>query len=93
MNITKVCQLNGKTYSMEIPCTEEQLHAGIDAYRAGALLQNAFSFLNADEREFIKTGTPPHVCEEMFGAGETLKFAPDEIAASRENERYYGTGD
>ncbi len=29
----------------------------------GALIQEAFFFLTADEREFIMTGTPPHVWE------------------------------
>lgn len=93
MKLTKVCQLNGKKYEMEINCTSEQLMEGLRQYSAGKLLQNAFPFLSADEREFLKTGTPPHVWDEMFGEKETLKFAPDEIAASRENERYYGAGD
>ena len=76
MKLTQVCQLNGKTYEMEINCTQEQLDAGVRAWTSGTLIQNAFPFLNADEREFIMTGTPPHVWEEMFGEGETLKFAP-----------------
>lgn len=61
---------------MNINCTMEQLNAGAKLYNAGALIQDAFPFLNAGEREFLKTGTPPHVWEEMFGDGETLKFAP-----------------
>jgi hypothetical protein len=32
----------------------------------GALIQEAFPYLNADEREFIMTGTPPHIWEQMF---------------------------
>lgn len=67
MKLTNVCQLNGKMYSMEINCTPEQLNAGRKAYRQGALLQNAFPFLNANEREFVKTGTPPHVWDQLFG--------------------------
>lgn len=93
MQLTQRCQLNGKTYTMELNCTMEQLTAGAKLYNAGALLQNAFPFLNAGEREFLKTGTPPHVWDEMFEEKETLKFAPDEVARSRENERYYGNGD
>jgi len=70
MQITQRCQLNGKVYTMEINCTPAQLELGKMLYEKGALLQNAFPFLNADEREFLKTGTPPHVWNEMFGGGE-----------------------
>lgn len=76
MKLTKVCQLNHKTYEMEINCTPDQYELGMKMREQGVLTQNAFPTLTADEREFIMTGTPPHVWEEMFGAGETLKFAP-----------------
>lgn len=82
MKFTNRCQLNGKTYTMNLNCTEEQLDKGYLAYANGALLQDAFSFLNADEREFLKTGTPPEVWDEMLGEGETFKFAPGEMVDS-----------
>jgi hypothetical protein len=95
MKLTNRCQFNGKTYEMEINCTPAQLAEGTHAYSKGALLQNAFPFLNANEREFLKTGTPPHVWDEMFGEPKSSRsdFAPDERAASDANERYYGAGD
>jgi hypothetical protein len=37
---------------MDIPVTEDQLRA----YSEGTLLQEAFYNLDADQREFIKTG-------------------------------------
>ena len=80
---------------MEVNCTPKQYTEGLVKYSMGVLLQNAFPFLNANEREFIKTGTPPHVWDEMFGEPKTSRedFAPDERAASDRNERYYGAGD
>ena len=46
--------------------------------RQGALIQTAFWFLNADEREFLLTGTPPDVWDAIFGPmDETLgKMGP-----------------
>lgn len=106
MKLIKVCQLNGKTYEMDINCTSVQLELGKMLHERGALLQDAFFFLNADEREFVKTGTPPHVWDEMFGnddedlIGEVARSfdgrdeaAPDERAASDANDRHYGNGD
>ena len=67
MKITQRCQLNGKTYTMDIPnLTPEKLEKAMEAYNKGALLQNAFPFLTADEREFLKTGTPPDVWDQIF---------------------------
>ena len=51
MNVTRVCQLNGKTYTMDIPAlTPELLHRGMTMRSQGVLIQTAFWFLNADER-------------------------------------------
>jgi len=66
MKLTNRCQLNGKTYTMEINCTEEQLAEGLQQYANGELLQEAFHFLNAGEREFVKTGITPALWDKMF---------------------------
>ena len=67
MKITKRCQLDGKTYTMDIPkLTPELLLLGNLARDNGALIQNAFPYLSADEREFLMTGTPPEVWDELF---------------------------
>lgn len=66
MKIIQKCHFNGQFYTMDLHCTAEQLAEGCKAYRNGALLQDAFPFLNSAEREFLKTGTPPHVWDEMF---------------------------
>ena len=67
MKITKRCQLDGKTYTMDISkLTPELLLLGNLARDNGALIQNAFPYLSADEREFLMTGTPPEVWDELF---------------------------
>ena len=52
---------NGKVNTRDLDITDEQ----VAAYEAGALLQNAFPNLSADDREFYKTGIDNW--EEMFG--------------------------
>jgi hypothetical protein len=66
MIITRTSSVSGKTRSMDLPVTVEQL----EHYAAGALLQNAFPNLSADEREFIKTGITAEEWEAIFGTDE-----------------------
>lgn len=57
---------------MDIPAlTPELLDRGMKLRRQGALIQTAFWFLNADEREFLLTGIVPELWDEMFGDGPT----------------------
>jgi hypothetical protein len=62
MLIERICPLSGETKRQDILVTQEQL----DAWRSGALIQNAMPNLSADEREFIMTGITPDVWEELF---------------------------
>jgi hypothetical protein len=48
-------------------CTPSQYLLGLDAYKGGALMQNAFPFLSPDEREFLISGTTPEEWATMFG--------------------------
>lgn len=67
MILTKRCRFDGKEYWMDIPkLTPELLAECTRRWDNGALVQDAFYFLNADEREFIMTGTPPAVWDELF---------------------------
>ena len=52
MFITRQSLLSGKTRTIEIPVTSEQL----DAWKAGAKIQNVMPELDPDQREFIMTG-------------------------------------
>lgn len=68
MKVVRICDLDGKSYSMDIPAlTPELLTKGNEMRRQGAMIQTAFWFLNAGEREFLMTGITPEKWEEMFG--------------------------
>lgn len=66
MKITRTSMFTGKESSMELDITPEQE----DAYKAGALIQNAFPNLTADERESYKTGVTPEEWDDTFGEEE-----------------------
>jgi len=55
MRIVKTSQLTGNTHTMSIDVTIAQLNAWAD----GTSIQTAMPNINADEREFIKTGITP----------------------------------
>jgi hypothetical protein len=40
---------------------------GVDMWRAGNLIQNAFPFLDADQREFLLTGMTAEEWDDMAG--------------------------
>lgn len=63
MQITRTSPFSGKENTKEINVTAAQF----EAWRNGALIQNAMPNLTADEREFIKTGITP---EEWASMGE-----------------------
>ena len=52
MLVTRTNPFNGTVNTRDLDITEQQ----VAAYEAGALLQNAFPNLSADDREFYKTG-------------------------------------
>ncbi len=62
MLVFRTNPFNGENNSMDLDITQEQ----VAAYEAGALLQNAFPQLSADEREFYKTGITAESWDEMF---------------------------
>ena len=52
MVITRFCPMCGQKTERELDITGSQ----ISAYQSGVLIQDAFPNLDADDREFIKTG-------------------------------------
>ena len=56
--------------TMMLDLTKEEWYSGYNAWKGGVLVQNAFPTLNADEREFIMTGTTPEEWDEMMGPEE-----------------------
>jgi len=94
MQITAVCQLDGKVYTMDFPnMTETEFRISKKMWDEGMLIQDAFPCLNADQREFLMTGTPPQVWDAMFGGDSREDYDADERAASDRNNRYYGNCD
>jgi hypothetical protein len=53
MIIERTSMLTGKKHTQDLPVTEEQLTT---YYKGVGLLHEIFPQLNADQREFIKTG-------------------------------------
>ena len=66
MEITRTSMYSGITRSRILDITEEQ----IEAYRNGALIQNAFPDLSDTDREFFLTGITRNEWIEMFSEEE-----------------------
>jgi len=66
MKITRTSMISGNTNTMELNVTQEQL----TAWESGVHIQVAMPQLNAEEREFVKTGMTPTEWEELFGEEE-----------------------
>ena len=62
MEVTRTSALTGNTRTLDLNVTMEQMFA----YANGALLQEAFPQLTADEREFIKTGITAEEWDAVF---------------------------
>ena len=66
MEITRTSMYSGITRSRLLDITEEQ----IEAYRNGALIQDAFPNLSDNDREFFLTGITRNEWIEMFSEEE-----------------------
>ena len=82
MQITRTSIFSGNTNTMELNVTQEQL----TAWESGVNIQVAMPQLNADEREFIKTGVTPTEWNELFGEEEDEEDNNDEGQPSWEQE-------
>ncbi len=70
VTIERKCPITGKWNTMELPISQWEYDAGMDAWSNGAYIQDAMPTLNADQREFIKTGITPDVWDSLFGSEE-----------------------
>lgn len=68
MLVTRKSMVSGKTRTLDLPITEDQ----IDLYNAGELIQRAFPNLSDDQREFILTGITADEWDEVFPEEEDL---------------------
>ena len=60
------CPLFQTTSQMELPMTVKQFESAHRQWVNGELIQNAFSRLNDNQREFIKTGITPEQWNTIF---------------------------
>lgn len=63
MTVTRMSPMTGRINTMELDITDEQLYK----YHNGALIQDAFPNLTAEEREFFKTGITAEDWAGLFG--------------------------
>ena len=64
-NLAIQCPMCGKTSTIKLDAKKTKLFgAGMKAYKNGALIQNAFPFLTADERELLISG----ICSKCWSA-------------------------
>ena len=70
MKFTQTSILSGSENTIELPCTSEELAQGFCRWDGGDLIQDAFSFLDAGQRDFIKFGVTPAEWEAEFPTGE-----------------------
>ena len=68
--LERKCPFTGVFNTMELPLTHREYDRGVAKWEAGALIQNAFPMLNADQREFVKTGITPAVWDSMFSEAQ-----------------------
>lgn len=59
MKLMRISPFSGQPYIMDLPITERQFNEAQARWHAGQYIQDAFHMLDADQREFIKTGIPP----------------------------------
>jgi hypothetical protein len=65
VTITKKCQITGEVYSVTAESED------LERYKNGeGLIQNIFPYLNAGDREFIKTGISPKGWDNLFAIEE-----------------------
>ena len=67
MNVWRKSPFSGNYNVMDLPVTESSLN---HYETSGEYIQNVFPHLNADQREFIKTGITPQEWTEKFGLEE-----------------------
>lgn len=63
--VVKECIFDGVERTMELNCSVAEFNEGLIQWQEeGRLIQDAFPFLSADEREFLLTGMTPEMWPE-----------------------------
>jgi len=66
--VIRTSRLSGKTNTMIFPISPDEFETANALYESGALVQDAFPMLTADEREFLITGITPEEWDATFGS-------------------------
>lgn len=64
--LARTSPITGNLNEIEIPMSIEAYALGMQAWKRGALIQDAFPTLAADIREFIMSGISPKEWDELF---------------------------
>ena len=64
--ITRRSPFTGRIHQMEIPISPREFAKRETLWQTGMLIQDAFPTLDANQREFIKTGITPEEWNEAF---------------------------
>ena len=67
ITILRKSPFTGNVNQMDIPMSAMDFALAEERWENGVLIQDAFPNLNADQREFIKTGITPEEWAETFG--------------------------
>jgi hypothetical protein len=66
VKVTKQCPLYGNDNTMICRMPKMEFYRRLYEWQRGALIQDAFDNLTADEREFLLSGYTPQVWNELF---------------------------
>lgn len=67
VEVVRISPFSGEENIMTLDMTPEEYEVRLARWQNGEIIQNAFSNLSPDEREFIKTGITSEEWETMFG--------------------------
>ena len=64
--INYINPITKKETEFDLECTWAEYDAGLEAYAKGDMMQTAFNFLTADEREVLISGMTPEQWEALI---------------------------
>ena len=70
VTITRTSPISGNMNEMTFNISQHEYDTAYAAWQAGMYIQDAFPTLDADQREFIKTGITPDEWNSLFGSEE-----------------------
>ena len=80
------CPFCGKPHTIEVDMDEDEFSDRLFAYRRGGeFIQNAFPMLDANQREFIKTGICPKCWDSVMGGGDDEEYEESCVCESDGN--------